>query len=123
MSDLNVTATRWEGGWELEIAADQHTSVRSLGKARQQVVDFLDTVDSEVDHSTWKINIIPQIGDLASAVTSAKHSTHQAAVMTADAARQSRAVARQLRSRGYSVADCAVILGVSRSRVSQLVKS
>lgn len=123
MSELNVTATRWAGGWELEIAADQHTSVRRLDRARQQVVDFLDTVDPEVDHSTWEINVIPQIGDLEQAVSTAKQSTAQAALMTANAAKQSRSVARQLRRRGYSVADCAAILGVSRSRVSQLVNS
>ena len=40
MSELNVTATRWEGGWELEIEPDQHTSVRSLAKARQQAVSY-----------------------------------------------------------------------------------
>ncbi|NMW64096.1 antitoxin HicB [Mobiluncus mulieris] len=123
MSELNVTATRWEGGWELEIEPDQHTSVRSLAKARQQVVDFLDTVTPEVNHSTWTINIIPCLGGLEQAVRAAKQSTAQAALLSANAAKQSRNVARQLRNQGYTVADCAVILGVSRSRVSQLVNS
>ena len=38
-----VTATRWSGGWELEIGEHQHTQVRDLRNARQQVVDYLDT--------------------------------------------------------------------------------
>ena len=87
MSELNVTATRWEGGWELEIGPDQHTSVRSLAKARQQVVDFLDTVTPEVNHSTWTINIIPCLGGLEQAVRAAKQSTVQAAWLSANAAR------------------------------------
>ena len=38
MNSLIVTATRWSGGWELEIGEQQHTQVRNLCNARQQVV-------------------------------------------------------------------------------------
>ncbi len=44
MNSLIVTATRWSGGWELEIGEQQHTQVRNLCNARQQVVDYLDTM-------------------------------------------------------------------------------
>ncbi|MCQ8207093.1 antitoxin HicB, partial [Cutibacterium acnes subsp. acnes] len=44
-----------------------------------------------------------------------------AAEATEMAARQSRAAAQHLRAAGYSVSDSAVIMGVSRGRVSQLV--
>ena len=30
MNSLIVTATRWSGGWELEIGEQQHTQVRNL---------------------------------------------------------------------------------------------
>ncbi|MCQ8210334.1 antitoxin HicB, partial [Cutibacterium acnes subsp. acnes] len=51
MNSLIVTATRWSGGWELEIGEQQHTQVRNLCNARQQVVDYLDTMDESVDHA------------------------------------------------------------------------
>lgn len=123
MSRIEVAASRWAGGWELEISEDQHTSVRDLRNARQQVVDFLDTVDESVDHSTWDIEIVPMIGDLADVVADARRATREAAEKTEAAARQARAAARELREAGYSVSESAAILGVSRGRVSQLVRS
>ena len=65
MNSLIVTATRWSGGWELEIGEQQHTQVRNLCNARQQVVDYLDTMDESVDHADVDITIIPEIGALA----------------------------------------------------------
>lgn len=59
MSRVEAVASRWSGGWELEIGRGQHTQVTTLDKARQQVVDYLDTVDPEVDHSGWDINVVP----------------------------------------------------------------
>lgn len=123
MMRIEVLASRWAGGWELEISEDQHTSVRDLRNARQQVIDFLDTVDEEVDHSSWEIEITPMIGDLADVVADARRATKEAAEATEAAARQSRAAARKLRTAGYSVSESAAILGVSRGRVSQLVNS
>ena len=107
MNSLIVTATRWSGGWELEIGEQQHTQVRNLGNARQQVVDYLDTMDESVDHADVDITIIPEIGALADEVAQAREAT--------------RAAAQHLRAAGYSVSDSAVIMGVSRGRVSQLV--
>ena len=121
MNSLIVTATRWSGGWELEIGEQQHTQVRNLCNARQQVVDYLDTMDESVDHADVDITIIPEIGALADEVAQAREATRAAAEATEMAARQSRAAAQHLRAAGYSVSDSAVIMGVSRGRVSQLV--
>ena len=121
MNSLIVTATRWSGGWELEIGEQQHTQVRNLCNARQQVVDYLDTMDESVDHADVDITIIPEIGALADEVAQAREATRDAAEATEMAARQSRAAAQHLRAAGYSVSDSAVIMGVSRGRVSQLV--
>ena len=57
---VTVTATRWSGGWELEIDEDHHTQVARLDRARQQVVDYLDTIDEDTDHSDWTITVIPE---------------------------------------------------------------
>lgn len=123
MTRLEVAASRWSGGWELEISEDQHTSVRDLRKARQQVVDYLDSMDEAIDHSNWDITIVPMIGDLGEVVAEARRATRDAAAAMEDAARQSRLAARRLRAAGYSVSDSAAILGVSRGRVSQLTHS
>ena len=60
MTTLTVTANRWSGGWELEIDDDHHTQVRTLSHAQQQVIDYLDTVDEDTDHSDWTITVIPE---------------------------------------------------------------
>ena len=57
---VTVTATRWSGGWELEIDEDHHTLDARLDRARQQVVDYLDTVDEDTDHSDWTITVVPE---------------------------------------------------------------
>ncbi|WP_147681560.1 hypothetical protein [Actinomyces ruminicola] len=59
-----MTATRWSGGWELELD-DHHTQVAHLDRARQQVIDYLDTVDAATDHSSWEIDIVPEVDSLA----------------------------------------------------------
>lgn len=121
MTTISILATRWTGGWELEIDEDHHTQATTLAKARQQVVDYLDTVDETVDHSTWDIRIVPQIASLAE-VEEARRATASAAQAQEAAGKLSRSVVRTLRQDGLSVSDIASIMGVSRGRVSQLVK-
>lgn len=121
MKHLAVTATRWSGGWELEIDENHHTQVTVLAKARQQVVDYLDTIDESSNHSDWDIEIIPQI-DNFNEVAAARTATASAAKAQQEAAALSRRVAHHLRKSGLSVSDTATIMGVSRGRVSQLVK-
>ena len=43
---VTVTARRWSGGWELWSKDDCWTQVARLDRARQQVVNYLDTVFS-----------------------------------------------------------------------------
>ena len=54
MTSVIVTAQRWEsklgGGWELLNGDHAMTQVRRLSDARQQVIDYLDTIDPDVDH-------------------------------------------------------------------------
>ncbi len=122
MPRVTITARRWSGGWELWNEDNCWTQVASLDKARQQVIDYLDTIQEDVDHSAWEIEVAPEIGALGEEVAAARAATEQAAEATAAAAKRSRDVARRLRHAGFSVRDSAAILGVSRGRVSQLVK-
>lgn len=126
MTKLIVTARRWDsklgGGWELLDGDHAMTQVRRLSDARQQVIDYLDTVDPDVAHADWDIIIIPAIPQ-ATLVEQAKAATKEAADAQATAAAQSREVARSLRASGLSIDDAAWIMGVSRSRISQLARA
>ena len=126
MTKLIVTAQRWDsklgGGWELLDGDHAMTQVRRLSDARQQVIDYLDTVDPDVAHADWDIIIIPAIPQ-ATLVEQAKAATKEAANAQATAAAQSREVARSLRASGLSIDDAAWIMGVSRSRISQLARA
>ncbi|MCI7551172.1 MAG: hypothetical protein PUK40_04290 [Actinomycetaceae bacterium] len=50
----------------------QHTQVRRLSDARQQVIDCLDTVYPEVDHNTWDITIAPRFDGVSELINAAK---------------------------------------------------
>ncbi len=117
--NITVTAQRWSGGWELVIDDDHVTQVRTLDKAAQQVLDYLDTDDPQTDHSDWVVHIVPSI-DEWDAVVAAREATAEATRAQEKAAAMARAVTHRLRASGLSVTDCAHIMGVSRGRISQL---
>lgn len=120
MSTINVTARQWSGGWELEIDDDNITQVRTLAKARDQVVDYLDTVDPSISHDEWDIHIIPDLGQLTDKILESKRTASEAAELQIEAAKRSREVVRELRARNLSISDVAAVLDISRGRVSQL---
>lgn len=120
MSTIAATARRWEHGWELYFGDDEVTQVRTLDKAAQQVIDYLDTIDPDTDHSGWAVNVTPELGEITKRVQHAREATAAAARAQAEAAAEARAAARALRAEGLSVTDTAAVLGVSRGRVSQL---
>lgn len=121
MSKYRATAVHWKGGWELHVEGEGVTQVRTLDHAVDQVRDYLETVH-ERDFSGAEIEIIPDLGGLEREVIETRHEITAAAEAQERAAAHSRKVARELRDRGLSVTDTAAVLGVSRGRVSQLVK-
>lgn len=118
---VTATASRWEHGWELTIDGEVVTQVKKLSKAFQQIRDYLDTIDPDVDHSHWAVSIEPDLGNLNGRIKAAKAATIKAKESQEKAAREASAVARDLRAAGVSGADSAVFLGISHGRVSQLV--
>ena len=119
---ITVLASRWSGGWELEIDENHHTQVAHLKDARQQVVDYLDTVEEMVDHSGWDIAIIPEIAEAAD-IVAARQATYAAQLAQKHAAELSRQTVRKLRSSGIPIVDVAELMEVSPGRVSQLANS
>lgn len=91
MTAITITATRRSGGWEPRHGDERWTQVATLDRAGQQVRDDLDTVEPDVDHDTWVIDIVPEIGPLGAEVAGARRATAEAAAATRVAARRARA--------------------------------
>uniref|UniRef100_UPI003FD66F99 antitoxin HicB n=1 Tax=Brachybacterium tyrofermentans TaxID=47848 RepID=UPI003FD66F99 len=123
MSAVTVVATRWTQGWELTLAGEEDvaTQVRTLDKARQQIVDYLDTVDPEVDHAEWEVTVIPADEIDAQKVRAVREGTTAAARAQEEAARATRDLVADLDRKKYKSADIAGLLSISRGRVSQLL--
>ena len=126
--NVEVTARRWEHGWELHVSDGREPLVvlptRRLSAAERTVRDFV------VEHE----GVEPAVGggpDHRHARRGARRgdrrraggrSSRPSAPSAATAAR-SRALALRLRDFGLSGADIAVVLGVSPQRVSQLMRT
>lgn len=122
MTHITITARKWSGGWELWHGDDVWTQVRTLPKARQQVIDYLDTVEEDIDHSNYDITIIPEL-PAGAHVHEALTASEAAENAQRAAYAASRYTVRHLRDSGYSLADIGYALGLSRARISQLAKA
>lgn len=123
MSAVTAVATRWAQGWELTLTgeSDPATQVRTLDKARQQVIDYLDTVDPGVNHADWTVTVIPADEADAQKVRAVREGTVAAARAQEEAARSTRDLVADLDRKKYKSADIAGLLSISRGRVSQLL--
>ncbi len=122
MKTYNVTARRWTHGWELHVDGEGVTQARTLASAEQMVRDYLATM-YDLDEVTGDVVITPELGDLGEQVRNAKKSAIMAEEARSRAAQETRWVVQQMRDEGISVTDAAEILGVSRGRVSELLKA
>lgn len=118
---VTVTARRWTGGWELWNGDTCWTQVKHLAKAADQVRDYLDTIDPDTDHTDWSVTVMPD-EDLAIAAT-ARAAAETARQATDTAAATSRQAVTELLAAGVSTTDTAILMGITKGRVSQLAKS
>ncbi|MCI1713633.1 sigma factor-like helix-turn-helix DNA-binding protein [Bifidobacterium tibiigranuli] len=121
MKTIEITAKPWDGGWELWHGDEVWTQVNTLARARQQVVDYLDTIEEGISHDNMIINVTPEVAGWREA-SEARNAAKEAEQSRHRATELARHAARRLRGQGISLADTASMLGVSRGRVSQLVK-
>lgn len=121
-SHYKVTATPWSSGWELTLDDDNITSTRRLSDAHQQVRDYLDTIQPNVDHSHAHIEIHPDLGGIEIDIDKAKNEGKAAAKHQEEAAKSIRRVVLQLKVKGVSSHDSAELLGISRGRIYQLLR-
>lgn len=123
MSTYNVRAVHWAEGWELHLGDDLGvTQVRTLDKAVDQVRNYVETLTGDTI-SAGDVRIAVDLDGLEVEVEAVRASVAEAEKMRSDAAKRLRKVVRDLRTqRHLSVSDTASVLGVSRGRISQIVK-
>lgn len=121
---LTVHATRWSGGWELEIDENNITQADRLTQARQQVLDYLDSAwpEHETEHASWEIAIVPIVDRVSEELADAKDAAIRAAEAQREAARATREAVWAMVNSGITRSDCAFILGVTPARITQLLK-
>lgn len=115
-----VRVVRWDRGWELHIPEVGVTQSRGLMDARQMVVDYIRIMTGD-EPGKDAVDLEFELGDdLDELVLLARRHVTEAAEAQRVAAEESRKVARQLKDKGLTGRDIAVVLGVSPQRVSQL---
>lgn len=120
---IEVKVRRWSGGWDLVIDESNATSVAHLKDAQEQVRDYLDTIEPEIDHSSIEVILDVELDGFQEQIKKAQRDSELAALAQERAAKQIRDVAHELKARGIAAEDAAVILGVSRARVYQLLSA
>jgi DNA-directed RNA polymerase specialized sigma subunit len=116
-----VRAVRWDGGWELHIEGVGVTQTRTLATAQTQAHDYLDSL-LDIESTDIDIVVVPDLGGLETTAHQVRAELDQAAAAQIRAAEHSRELVRTLREEGLSVTDIAAVLGITRGRVSQLLK-
>lgn len=121
IATYTVTATRENNWWVLDVEGVGVTQCHRLTEARDQVLGLVEAVtDADVPAET-RVEI-HLAGDLDEAIRDAAESVRAAVREQARAAALSRAAVRKLLDAGLPQSDVAVVLGVSKQRVSQLVR-
>lgn len=84
------------------------------------MIDYLDTIEPDTDHSETEVHIVPELGDLTQKIKESKEATARATELQAEAGLKNREIVRELRAQHLSVSDVAAVLEISRGRVAQL---
>jgi predicted XRE-type DNA-binding protein len=117
-----VRAKPWAHGWELHIDRCGATQSRTLHGAEKMVRDYL-ALETGEPPGSFDIQIIPDIGeDLEMKAKSAREAVAAADKAQRAAAIKHREIAHELKRKGLSGRDIAVVLRVSPQRVSQLLR-
>ncbi|MDO5626971.1 MAG: hypothetical protein Q4G43_01495 [Mobilicoccus sp.] len=116
---VTARAHRWEHGWELDVEGVGVTQCATLDRAEKQVRDLVATMFDLPEYG-GRVAITPQIGDVTPLLEDL--AAHIATIEAATRAMQTtRAHAIDaMKAAGYSYADIAGAVGVSKGRISQL---
>ena len=117
MSEVHVTAKRWERGWELHIDGYGVTQTKSLRLADRDTRDYVELLSGarpDVVHLTTNV------GKVDAHVKRARRKQQDAAKIQAEASALSKQVIAELAASGLSKTDIAKVLDLSPQRISQL---
>jgi hypothetical protein len=119
--DVEVRAVREGRWWVVHIAGGGTTQARTLTQVEAMVADYVGlTRDIPAEEVYVRITDIDPGAGLADALTAARQAQADAVVAQEKAAARVRSLAKTLRERGLSGVEIALVLGVSKQRVSQL---
>lgn len=122
MKTYTVHAVRSEGWWGLTVpeVPGAVSQVRSLASAEEYVREAIAFV-AGVAPDSFAVQVVPQLpGSLGEEVAHARSAAAQAEQAQVAASALTRQVVAKLAEAGYNGRETAVILGVSKQRVSQL---
>lgn len=73
-NEVAILAVREADGWGLAIGDEPTTfaHVRTLDKARQRSIAYLDSTAPDVDHADWVIHVVPEDRGVAQRVRTAR---------------------------------------------------
>lgn len=123
MSRYEVTASRWEKGWELDIDGVGVTQSRSLRNVDEMVRDYL-RLDYGADVAAEAdLDVRVVLDGLEAEADRVRREMDDLNARQKELAAESREVAHKLKAAGLTGADTAKMMGVSEQRVSQLTKA
>lgn len=121
MSAYTATATREGRWWVIDVAGVGVTQSRTLAEAHTWAQGLVEAVTGKAGAD---VTVIPSLPDgTIDRVRHAQTATARADAELRAAAEEIREATRALHQMGISQQDAAVILGVSRQRVAQLLKA
>ncbi len=121
MSTINITARRWQHGWELFAGDEILTQSTTLADAAQEVRDYLAT-ERGGEPEDYDVTVRADLDGVEDEVARTAARIHEVQEESADLAVRWRVLAAVLRTDcGLSVRDTAAVMDVSPGRVSQLV--
>lgn len=121
MNAYTATATREGRWWVITVAGVGVTQSRTLAEARTWAQGLVEAVTGEAGAEVTVTPLLPD--DTIDRVHHAQKVTARADAQLRAAAQEIREATRNLLQMGMSQKDVATILGVSRQRVSQLLKA
>ena len=124
MKKLKAHAERHGGWWALSIDVGARTICTQCRRLDQAEAVAREAVSMALDVPLEELSVALDVkldGDVGSIVEATLSASIEAARAQATASERSRQAVRDLRRRGYTVRDCAQLLGISPARVSQLL--